>query len=87
MSWLESLTDLDGEGVRTSEGHAVAGVVELPLRVRQNGDPVLGLYRDGDGGDLVSVADEDYGTFRTAIKRLRDTASALSEKDSGVSSR
>ncbi len=41
--------------------NAVAGQVELPLQVRQNGDPVLGLLRDGDEPDsLVDLAEEDY---------------------------
>lgn len=37
-----------------------AGPVELPLRVRQNGDPVLGLFRDGSAPDeRVDLVEED----------------------------
>ena len=39
---------------------SVAGEVELPLRVRQSGEPVMSLLREGDSPDqLLDMADED----------------------------
>ncbi|MBN2360407.1 MAG: choice-of-anchor D domain-containing protein [Deltaproteobacteria bacterium] len=40
--------------------NALAGQIDLPLRVRQNGDPVLGLFRDGASSDAIDLADEDH---------------------------
>lgn len=42
------------------EEGAVAGLVEIPIRVRQSGEPVLSLLREGETPDaFIDLADED----------------------------
>jgi len=70
--------------------NAIAGEIKLPLRVRQNGDPVLGLFRDGAAGASVDLASEDHvlsfgyvegGTIgeRDLIVRNQTTGNAILE--------